>query len=172
VDAYSSSKGNGIETAQYGPAYAKTLLGPHTSVDTEAKNDAKKTAEVFARQFVVKFLKFDPVTNEDRTAMNLHNRDASHSSIGIPVTRSIITDLKAVGGFRVEIRFQDEATPNSHAIPYGMNGSLLNYAVGAEKAADYAPLKGTKLMIHSPFTLQVGSEAEGEFFALRLPLAK
>ena len=151
-------------TADWRAAHAKTL-GPHTSVDTEAKNDARKAAEAFARQFVAQFLKFDPVTNEDRTAMNLHNRDTTHSPIGKPATRALITGLKGLGGFRTEIRFQDEATPGSHAVPYGMNGCLLSYTVGAEKAMNYALLKETQLMTHSPFTLSLGPEAEGKFLS-------
>ncbi|MDR2071320.1 MAG: hypothetical protein LBP81_07910 [Treponema sp.] len=55
-------------------AYVKTL-GPHASVDTEEKNGRRKAAEGFVRPFIQQYLKFDPVTNEDRTAMNLHNRD-------------------------------------------------------------------------------------------------
>jgi hypothetical protein len=145
-------------------AYSKTL-GPHTPVDTEAKNDARKAAEAFARQFVAQYLKFDPVTNEDRTAMNLHNRDTTHTAIGTPTTRALITDLKALGGFQVEIRFQDEATPNSRAIPYGCNGGLLNFTWGAEKSTDYALLKDTKLMTHSPFVLALPPEAEGKFLS-------
>jgi hypothetical protein len=106
--------------------YEKTL-GPHTPVDTEAKNDAKKAASEFIRPFVAQFLKFDPVTNEDRTAMNLHNKDVTKTPIGIPMTRPVISDIKPLGGFQIEIRFQDEATPTSKARPYGDNGCLLNY---------------------------------------------
>jgi arylamine N-acetyltransferase len=70
-------------------AYAKTL-GPHTSVDMEAKNDARHVAEAFARQFVAQYLKFDPITNEDRTAMNLHNRDTTHTTIGKPTIWAVM----------------------------------------------------------------------------------
>jgi hypothetical protein len=150
--------------AAWHTAYAKTL-GPHTSVDTEAKSDARKAAEAFVRQFVAQYLKFDPVTNEDRTAMNVHNRDTTHSPIGKPATRALITDLKGLGGFQTEIHFQDEATPESHAIPYGMNGCLLNYTVGPEKVTDYALLKDTILMTHSVFTLSLGPETEGKFLS-------
>jgi hypothetical protein len=145
-------------------AYVKTL-GPHTAVDTKAKNDARKAAEAFARRFVQQYLMFDPVTNEDRTAMRLHNKDTTHTVIGAPATRALITDLKALGGFRVEIRFQDEATPNSKAIPYGDNGCLLNYTWGPEKKLDYAALTQTKLMTRSPFVLTLPPEAEGKFLS-------
>jgi hypothetical protein len=145
-------------------AYTKTL-GPHTAVDTELKKETRKTTEAFIRQFIAQYLKFDPVTNEDRTAMNIHNKDTTHTPIGKPTTRVLITELKALGGFQTEIRFQDETTPNSRAIPYGMNGCLLNYTVSTEKATDYALLKDTTLMTHSLFTLSLGPEAEGKFLS-------
>ncbi|MDR1147371.1 MAG: hypothetical protein LBK66_01955 [Spirochaetaceae bacterium] len=145
-------------------AYTK-ILGPHTSVDTEEKNDQRKAAEGFVRPFIQQYLKFDPVTNEDRTAMNLHNRDTTHTPIEKPTTRALITDLKALGGFRVEIRFQDEATPDSHAIPYGCNGCLLNFVWGPEKVTDYAALTQTQLMTRTPFVLDLPPEAEGKFLS-------
>ncbi|GHU02262.1 hypothetical protein FACS1894147_03770 [Spirochaetia bacterium] len=143
-------------------AYVKTL-GPHTAVDTEAKNDQRKAAEGFVRPFVQQYLRFDPVTNEDRTAMNLHNRDTTNTAIGVPASRSLIIDLRSLGGFQVEIRFQDEATPESHAIPYGDNGCLLNFTWGTEKVTDYAALTQTQLMTRSPYVLSLPPEAEAKF---------
>jgi hypothetical protein len=145
-------------------AFQKTL-GPHTSVDTEAKNDERKAAAAFIRPFVAQFLKFDPVTNEDRTAMELHNRDTIHTPIGEPTTRPLISDIRPLGGFRVEIRFQDEATPTSKAIPYGNNGCLLNFTWGPERITNYAQLTQTKLMTRSPWTLTLPPEAEGKFLS-------
>ncbi|MDR0525853.1 MAG: hypothetical protein LBG90_08310 [Spirochaetaceae bacterium] len=145
-------------------AYAKTV-GPHNSVETEAKNDIRASAKTFIRQFVAQYLKFDPVTNEDRTAMNLHNRDTTHSSIGRPESRALITDLRSLGGFRTEIRFQDEAAPGSQAIPYGMNGCLLNYLPAEEKVQDYGRLLHSVLMTRSPFTLALGPNTEGQFLS-------
>lgn len=145
-------------------AYEKTM-GPHTSVDVEAKNNAKKEAVEFIRPFVAQYLKFDPVTDEDRTAMKLHNRDKHRTPIGVPTTRPIITDLKSLGGFQVEIRFQDEATPRSRAIPYGDNGCLLSYAWGPERITDYKQLTQTQLMTRVPWRLDLPPEAEGKFLS-------
>jgi hypothetical protein len=146
-------------------AKLRKLAGPHTSVDTEAKTEARKAAEQFARRFVQQYLKYEPVTDEDRTAMNVHNKDTTHTAIERPATRALITELKALGGFRAELRFQDEASPERRAIPYGMNGCLLSYAVGPEKETDYAALARTALMTHAPFTLQLGPEAEAQFLS-------
>ncbi|MDR0599740.1 MAG: hypothetical protein LBG84_06640 [Treponema sp.] len=150
--------------ADWRTAFARTT-GPHTPVDTEAKNDARRAAEGFVRPFVAQYLKFEPVTNEDRTAMRLHNRDTTHSSIERPGTRALIAGLRALGGFQVEARFHDEAAPDRRARPYGTNGCLLNYVLAPEKVMDYAKLKDTALMTHSPFVLSLGPEAEGRFLS-------
>jgi hypothetical protein len=56
--------------------YAKTLV-PHTSVDTMAKNEAKKAAKKVIRPFVNRFLREDwaVVTDMDRDAMGIPTRD-------------------------------------------------------------------------------------------------
>jgi hypothetical protein len=60
----------------------------------------------------------------------------------------------------VELRFHDEKTPESRAIPKGYNGCLLRYAYGPERITDRALLTTTKLMTRSPFTLNLPSDAE------------
>jgi hypothetical protein len=141
------------------------IQGPHTAVDTEAKNEARRAVEHFVRQFDQQFLKYDPVTNQDRVAMGLPILDTTHTPIGDPKTRPVITALRAKGGFAVEIRFQDEETPDSTAIPYGMNGCLLNYAWGPEKIEDYAAVNETRLMTRTPFDLNLPPQAEGKYLS-------
>jgi hypothetical protein len=145
-------------------AYEKTL-GAHTKVDTEAKNDARKAGEALARPFVQQYLMFPPVTDEDRTAMGLHNRDTTSSTITAPQTRALITDIRTIGGYQVKIWFRDEATPKSRAIPYGCNGCLLNYAWSKERITDVSALKETQLMTRSPWVITLPPEAQTAFFS-------
>ncbi|MDR2071319.1 MAG: hypothetical protein LBP81_07905 [Treponema sp.] len=77
----------------------------------------------------------------------------------------MISGLKALGGFRAEIRFQDENTPDSRVIPCGCNGCLLNYIWGPEKITDYTALAQTRLMTRTPFVLDLPPEAEGKFLS-------
>ena len=97
--------------------------------------------------------------------MRLHIRRAAHVRGGSPETRALITGLRALGGFRVEIRFQDDASPGSQAIPYGCCGGLLNYTWGPEKITDYTALTQAVLMIRSPYVLDLPPEAEGKFLS-------
>jgi hypothetical protein len=74
-----------LETAYtaWKAAYEKTI-GPHTKVDTEAKNDAKGAVKAVVQPFVAQYLRFSPVTNEDRTAMGIPNRDPHPTPIKPP----------------------------------------------------------------------------------------
>ncbi|MDR0376038.1 MAG: hypothetical protein LBH85_10045 [Treponema sp.] len=150
--------------AAWRAAYQKTF-GAHTPVDTEAKNDARKAAAAITRPFIAQYLMFPPVSNEDRTAMRLHNRDTRPTPIGEPKTRPVITDIRALGGFQVKIWFRDETTPDSRAIPYGCNGCLLNFAWSREQIGDVSALTQTKLLTHSPFTLTFPPEAQANFLS-------
>lgn len=150
--------------AEWHAAYVK-MAGPHTPVDTRIKNDARKAATAFVRRFVAQYLRYDPVTNEDRIAMNLHNRDTTYTRIGTPTTRILIPGLRALGGVQVEIHFHDDATPTRRAIPYGCIGGLLHYTAGGEKTRDYDALTHTRLMTRSPFTLSLPPETEGKFLS-------
>lgn len=154
-------------TAAWHAGYAK-VQGPHTSVDIEAKNNVHAETLRFVRAFVAQYLRFDPVTNEQRTAAGIPNRSTARKPIEKPKTRALLTDLRVLGGFQIEIRFQDEATPNRRARPYGMSGCLLNYAWGAEKVGEYAKLTQTQLMTHSPWVITLPPEAEGRFFSAAL----
>jgi hypothetical protein len=151
--------------ADWYTAYSNTF-NPHTPVQTNAKNEARKTAEHAVRAFVNAYLRYHPaVTDDDRIAMSLHIPDTTKTTIPVPDTRALITDLKPLGAFRVEVRFQNEATPHTRAIPYGCNGCLLNFAVSAEKILDYELLKEDKLMTSNPWVLQLTPEAEAKFLS-------
>jgi hypothetical protein len=144
--------------------YEKTL-GPHSPTATEAKNNSRAKAEAMIRPFIIRYLNFDPVTNEDRVAMGLHNKDLHHTPINPPATRPIITDLSGMGGYRVEVRFRDETTPDSRAIPYGDNGCLLNYTWGSERITDVSKLDQTTLMTRSPCTITFPPESQSFFLS-------
>jgi hypothetical protein len=62
-------------------AYIKSL-GPHTAVDTQARNNAKKAVVAFIRPFIQQYLKRDPVTKKDLKAMNLPVWDTTHTVSG------------------------------------------------------------------------------------------
>jgi hypothetical protein len=60
----------------WGEAYDKTKI-PHTKAETDAKNAARAAAETLIRPFVNQYLRYPPVTDSDRDAMMIHNKDAN-----------------------------------------------------------------------------------------------
>jgi hypothetical protein len=72
--------------AAWHSAYTK-CFGPHTSVDIADKNSKHVAAIAFIRPFVNQYLRFAPVTDEDRIAMGIHNRDNVHTSIPTPMVQ-------------------------------------------------------------------------------------
>jgi hypothetical protein len=63
--------------------YEKTLA-PHTPVDTLAKNNAREAAEGVIRPFVSQYLRYPPITDEDRLAMGIPNHDITPTPVPPP----------------------------------------------------------------------------------------
>ncbi|MDR2758488.1 MAG: hypothetical protein LBB78_03820 [Spirochaetaceae bacterium] len=82
-------------------AYIPTTR-PHTPVETEAKNDAKQAAKQVLRPFVNQYLRYLPVTNEDRTAMGIRNKDTIPTPIPPPEAQAE-ADLTFPGVHLVEV---------------------------------------------------------------------
>ena len=147
--------------------YGKTLV-PHTNVDITAKNNSHKRLVAFVRPFVGQYLMYPPVTDEDRTAMALHNHDLTRTPTGKPKSRAKMTEIKPIGGFQIELRVHDELTPDSRAIPYGCSGCEIDYAWGDEKITDYDLLTKNEVMTHFPYRLSLEPKAEGKHFSCAL----
>jgi hypothetical protein len=128
-------------------AYAATV-GPHTEVDTEAKNDAKKAAVAAIRPFVNQYLRFPPVTNEDRTAMGIPNRKP-RSPIKAPTSHPE-GELRFPGIHLVEIANLHKAADSGDdpRADYGVSihVGILNPADPESKyRIDKVPVKGSDI---------------------------
>jgi hypothetical protein len=140
-------------------AYANTI-GPHTPVDTEAKNDAKKAAKAAVRPFVNQYLRFPPVTDEDRTAMGIPNRDPTRTPIGKPKTKPVF-NVQVKGARSLTLPFHDEGT-TSRAIPYGMSGAVISSGIFDSPPANQKQLASTVLATASPHVLEFEEEDRGK----------
>jgi hypothetical protein len=111
-------------------AYLK-MREPHTKVDTEAKNNAKAAAKAVVRPFVNQYLRFPPVTNEDRTAMGIPNRDVTPTPIPPPEDQAEAL-VSFPGIHLIELKIQPVPAPASSAnksdygvrIYYGVMGTV------------------------------------------------
>jgi hypothetical protein len=115
-------------------AYAKTG-GPHTPVDTEAKKNAREACEKVIRQFINRFLRYDPsVTNQDRTAVGVHNRDTTMTPVDRPTNQPTANlDFPGIHLVRLlNIRPVAGGTPDPRSdygvrIFYGILGALASH---------------------------------------------
>jgi hypothetical protein len=111
-------------------AYANTV-GPHTPEDTSAKNDAKDASRKVIRPFVNQYLRYPPVTKQDREAMGIPNRDEKPTPIPPPELQ-VEADLIFPGIHLVElvhIRPVGIAVPDPRSdygvrIYYGLTGPV------------------------------------------------
>ncbi|MDR0600483.1 MAG: hypothetical protein LBG84_10465 [Treponema sp.] len=132
-----------------------------------AKDHALGQASAAIRDFANAHIRYNKrMPPEKRLEFGIRERDGEPSGGGEPATRANITDLKPLGGAAVEIRFQDEDTPHSWAIPAAYNGCLLAYAAGPEKVDDYALLTTTELMTHHIWRLELPPSAVGQWLSL------
>ncbi|MDR3351771.1 MAG: hypothetical protein LBO00_01880 [Zoogloeaceae bacterium] len=154
---------SGVSTAltNFKTLHAQAVSPSKTSVIVAAKNAARDDFKARVRA-MVRFRFANPsISDADRVRCGLHPRDNTKTPIPDPTTVPLIAELKPLGNTRVEIRAHDEATPESHAIPYGYNGCLLRYAFGPGPITDLAALTHSTLMTRLLFTLVLPPEASG-----------
>jgi hypothetical protein len=129
---------------------------------TEAQGAVSKAMRDFANSSV----RYNKLMDDAAKArLGLPPGSSGHTPHPDPQTVPVISELKPLGACRVEIRFHDEATPGSRAIPSDYNGCLLRYAWGPERLTDKALLTKSKLMTRSPFTLNLPSDTERLFLS-------
>jgi hypothetical protein len=146
-------------------AYSMTI-GPHTKVDTEAKNDAKKAAKAVIRPFVNQYLRFPPVTDEDRTAMGIPNHDNTRTRIGAPATKPVFAiEVKTIRS--LTIPFHEEGV-KSRGIPYGFNGAVVSWDVPAAPVTDPKKLTHSELATRSPHVLSFEEADRGKMVYIAL----
>jgi hypothetical protein len=97
-------------------------------VDTEAKNNAKAAARAAARPFVNQYLRFPPVTNEDRTAMGIPNRNPRPGPIKPPEMGPAFAVVQS-GPRMLGIVYRDGETGKKGSKPPGVQGARIYYGV-------------------------------------------
>jgi hypothetical protein len=146
-------------------AYEVTI-GPHTKVDTAAKNDATKAAVKVIRPFVNQYLRFPPVTDEDRTAVGIPNHDTIRTPIGRPETAPVFS-IVIKGIRRVTLPFHDEGSER-RAIPYGMSGAVVSWKVSDAPVTNPELLDRAELATRSPHVLHFTEEDRGKTVSIAM----
>jgi hypothetical protein len=104
------------------------IIGPHTKVETEAKNYAKTAAKAAIRPFVNQFLRYPPVTDEDRTAMGIPNRDGHRSPVTPPPFGPAFSIVQ-MGPRMLGIVYRNGEGARKGSKPPGVEGARIYYGV-------------------------------------------
>jgi hypothetical protein len=127
---------------------------PHTPVDTEAKNNAKKAAVKAVRLFVNRYLRYPPVTDEDRTAMGIPNCDTKKPPVPAPAAQAE-ADIVFPGIHFLELVNICKAVGVISDDPRSYHGVSVHFGIldaGNSEWRITAPPSGGKDLPHSVFT--------------------
>jgi hypothetical protein len=153
--------------AAWKAAYA-AVTGPHTKVDTEAKNAARKAAKAGIRPFVNQYLRFPPVTDEDRTAMGIHNRDRRPTPVKPPEKGpSFAVTQMGPRMLGIIYRFGEKGRKGSK--PPGVQGARIYYGVFDTAPADQEALPASVWATRCPHSITFRETDRGRraYFALK-----
>jgi hypothetical protein len=140
-------------------AYIKTTV-PHSPVETAEKNRLHKSSEKFLRGFVNQFLRYPPVTSDDRGRMGIPEHDSVRTPIGVPQTRPefsiLIKDIR-----RLSLSFRDQGS-QSRGKPYGIGGAVVCWEVRDTPPPRPEVLPNSILATYSPYTLTFHEDERGK----------
>jgi hypothetical protein len=159
------AKQQGAYAAWYN-AYSVTL-SPHTPVDTKAKNDAKKAARAAVRPFVNQYLRFPPVTDEDRTAMGIPNKDTRLTPVPKPDDIPEV-EARTPSPRTLSFRFRRD-TMKRWGKPSGVHGLELAWLISDTPPKEVEELVHSAFATRSPLELSFEESQRGKrlYYAVR-----
>jgi hypothetical protein len=140
---------------------------PHSPVETEAKNDAKKAAVKVVQLFVNRYLRYPPVTDEDRTAMGIPNRDTQPTPVPRP---DDIPEVEALTPKPRVLRFRfRRVNMQRWGKPEGVHGLELVWLIADAPPKKVAELVHSAFATKSPLDLTFEEDDRGKrvYFAVR-----
>ena len=145
--------------ADWYTAYALTTK-PHTPPETREKNRVKKLAEKQVRDFVNQYLRYPPVTDQDRDSMGIPIRDGVRTPKAQPTER-VAFSFRVKGIREVQVDFRVQGAANK-ARPLGYNGAVIAWDL--RDSAPERPELLTKhgLISRTPYTLRFDETERGK----------
>jgi hypothetical protein len=127
------------------------VKGPHNPVETEMKNEAHDTAEKALREFIQRYLLWNPVTDIDRVAMGLPIRDKIKTPQGAPNIQVGFV-LEPAEIYQVRMRFWVLET-GEERVPKNMNGVMLYTLISDTPITNQEDLRFLMLLTNHLTTL-------------------
>jgi hypothetical protein len=145
--------------------YAASLKN-RSPVETVARNEAKKKAVDEVRNFVNQYLKFPPVTNEERTAMGIPVRDVIRTPLGEP-TEMVDFSFRLKTFRQQEIHFKVVGA-DSKAKPYGSNGAAISWVAADKAVTSVEELTRHDLATRTPYVMHFTDEERGKVVSVAM----
>ena len=140
-------------------AFANTFK-PHSEVETREKNRVRVESERTLRSFVNQFLRFPPVTNMDRDAMRIPNRDLIRTP-HIEVTEAVEVTLTLRNIREVLVNFWIKGATHK-AKPTGYDGAVIVWDVLAAPPPDLHHLTFHTMASKTPHAIKFAEEERGK----------
>jgi hypothetical protein len=143
----------------FSDAYQVTL-GQHTSSQIMARNIARLDCTRSLRLFVNQYLRFEPVTNVDRSAMGIPNKGETRKEHK-EVNEVVDFDIRLRNIRELRVYYQQKGT-DQKAKPAGYDGAVIIWHIGEQ-----APVEPTQFMYHNmakrtPHTLRFEEKDRGK----------
>jgi hypothetical protein len=141
-------------------AYSKVKGGPHTKAETAAKNAARTASQKVLAEFVNQYLRFPPVTNEDRINMGIPNKPTTFSPVHQPAAPpEFIILIRGIRQIIVDFKEQGAA---GKARPYGCNGAVIYWGVLDAPPPRPEDLPKSELAGDTPHTIRFDETERGK----------
>jgi hypothetical protein len=144
-------------------AYQITLV-PHTSADTKEKNRVRKSSEKTLRDFINRFLRYPPVTDEDRDKMGIPNHNGGRVPVPVPATSPLLL-IDTGTRRRIIVNYKDEKSEH-RGKPKGVHGIEVRWAILDHPPAHEKELINSSFDTKPPLTLEFDESDRGKHIYL------
>jgi hypothetical protein len=140
-------------------AYEATKI-PHTPVQTAEKNRVRKVSKDLLREFIDRFLRHPPVTDEDRDNMGIRNKKKTHTPVVVPDTSPQLFPDTSVRR-RVSVGYKDEHSTR-RGKPKGVHGIEIKWEILDHPPTSLKELTHSSFDTRSPLVLDFDEADRGK----------
>jgi hypothetical protein len=140
-------------------AYTVTTK-PHTPPETREKNRIKKASEKLLRDFIKQYLRFPPVTDEDRDNMGIPNYSGTRSTLGRPCER-VEFSFRVRGIRQVQLDFRVQGSVNK-AKPANYAGAVAVWDILDKAPEQPEDLNHYALASRTPYAIEFNEKERGK----------
>jgi hypothetical protein len=133
---------------------------PHTPPETREKNRVKKVSEKLLREFINQYLRYPPVTDEDRDNMGIPNYRGIRSTLSQPSERVEFSfRIKGIRQVKVEFRVQGSV---NRAKPANYAGAVVVWDVLDKVPEQPEDLSRHALASRTPYAIEFKEKERGK----------